>query len=506
MKVTIVNRFESRLPAPDPHPYRTGAWTPNTVELDGEDLDVVAGEIPADLAGVYLRNSENPLFEAIRGRYHPFDGDGMVHAIAFSGGRARYRNRFVRTAGFLAEQAAGRALWAGILEPPEASEREGWGARTAMKDASSTDVIVHRGEALTTFYQCGDAYRLDPFTLETRGTLPLAELLAASGEAGALPRGAAISAHPKVDEATGELLFFNYSKEPPFLHLGIVGPDGRLARYAPVPLPGPRLPHDMAFTERFAILNDFPMLWDPALLAQGVHRPRYRPELGSRFALVPRRGGGPVRWFDAAPTYVLHFSNAYEEGDEVVLEGFFQDAPVPARRPDDTPMSSFLKSVDMNAMEARLHRWRFDLRTGLTREERLDDEVCEFPTIDARFAGRKQGIIIAMTGAPGLFVFDGMVRYDLARGTRQRHRFPPGVYGSEAPVAPRFGAEAEADGYVVTFVSDLRSDTSEAQIFDAGDIARGPIARVRLPQRICSGTHATWAPASQLPPPPAAAP
>ena len=32
----------------------------------------------------------------------------------------------------------------------------------------------------------------------------------------------------------------------------------------------------------------------------------------SRFAVVPRRGG-EVRWFDADPTYVLHFVNAYDK-------------------------------------------------------------------------------------------------------------------------------------------------------------------------------------------------
>ncbi|HSO32554.1 MAG TPA: carotenoid oxygenase family protein, partial [Labilithrix sp.] len=160
MRVETVQRYESRLPEHDPHPYRTGAWTPNTTEVDAYELDVIAGEIPQDLEGIYLRNTENPLFDAISGRYHPFDGDGMLHAIRFQGGKADYRNRFVRTAGLAAERAAGHALWAGILESAALSQRDGWGARTRMKDASSTDVIVHNGVALTTFYQCGDAYRV----------------------------------------------------------------------------------------------------------------------------------------------------------------------------------------------------------------------------------------------------------------------------------------------------------------------------------------------------------
>ena len=33
---------------------------------------------------------------------------------------------------------------------------------------------------------------------------------------------------PKVDQRTGELLFFNYSKHAPFMHYGVVGPDGKL--------------------------------------------------------------------------------------------------------------------------------------------------------------------------------------------------------------------------------------------------------------------------------------
>ena len=123
MRATVVRQYESKLPANDPHPYRTGPWTPNTVEIDASELDLVAGEIPRELAGVYLRNTENPLFDAISGRYHPFDGDGMIHAIRFEDGKASYRNRFVKTAGLVAELEAGAALWAGILERPALSKR-----------------------------------------------------------------------------------------------------------------------------------------------------------------------------------------------------------------------------------------------------------------------------------------------------------------------------------------------------------------------------------------------
>ena len=65
-------------------------------------------------------------------------------------------------------------------------------------------------------------------------------------------------------------------------------------------------------------------------------------------------------------------------------------------------------------------------------------------------------------------------------------------------MAPKLCSTAEDDAYLLTFSSDIVNDVSHCEIFDAVDPTQGPIARVRLPERISSGTHATWAPASQL--------
>jgi carotenoid cleavage dioxygenase-like enzyme len=487
--MTVVNTVASTLPADDDHPYRSGAWTPNVREWDADDLEV-EGELPDDLDGVYLRNTENPVHPSI-GMYHPFDGDGVLHQIRFRDGHAAYRNRFVRTDGFLAEQEAGRPLWTGLMAAPEASEREdGWGARGRMKDASSTDVVVHRGKALSTFYQCGDVYQLDAATLADEGKAPWTA---------AFPSPTGVSAHTKLDERTGELLVFGYGKEAPYLHYGVVDPAGELVHAIDVPLPGPRLPHDMAFTEHYAIFNDLPLYWAPELLAHGVHVPTWYPDQPSRFGIVPRRGStDEVRWFEAAPTYVLHWINAYEDGDEVVLDGFFQHDPSPAKVPGADRLASAYRYLDLERLQARPHRWRFDLVTGQTKEEPLSDRVMEFGMINGRHAGRPYRYSYDMTGAPGWFLFDGLVKHDLATGAEQRYDFGPGVFASETPFAPRPDASAEEDGYLVTFTTDLVEDRSECLVFDAADVTVGPIARVRLPERICSGTHACWAPGTAL--------
>jgi carotenoid cleavage dioxygenase len=486
--VEVVGKYLSTLPEDDDHPYRTGPWRPQTTEWDADDLQAVEGEIPHDLDGVYLRNTENPLHPALK-FYHPFDGDGMVHIVGFRDGKAFYRNRFVQTDGFIAENEEGGPLWPGLAEPVQIAKRDyGWGARTLMKDASSTDVIVHRGTALTSHYQCGDLYRVDPFSGNNLGK---------ENFNGGFPFDWGVSAHPKVDDRTGELLFFSYSKEAPYMRYGVVDEADNLVHLTDIPLPGPRLPHDMAFTENYAILNDFPLFWDPKLLEANVHLPGFHRDMPSRFAVIPRRGGPEdIRWFEADPTFVLHFTNAYEDGDEIVLDGFFQGDPTPVGT--GNMYQKMFRYLSLDGLQTRLHRWRFNLVTGETREEQLSDSITEFGMINGGYAGGKYRYAYAATGKPGWFLFDGLVKHDLHTGAEERFAFGDGVYGSETAMAPRVGSSAEDDGYLVTLTTDMNTDASYCLVFDAARVGDGPVCKLALPERISSGTHSTWASGSEL--------
>ena len=482
MNSTLINELKSTLPQDDDHPYRTGPWQPNMCEFDALAPRVI-GEIPADLKGTYIRNTENPVHDSI-GRYHPFDGDGMLHSISFDNGQCEYRNRFIQTDGLAAENEAGEPLWAGLRERPEKSLRDGHGARTRLKDSSSTDVVVHGGVAATSFYQCGDVYEQDPRTLEPLGKAEWTK---------DVTPGWGVSAHTKVDEATGEMLFFNYSTEAPYMHYGVVDRNRKLAHYIPIPLPGPRLPHDMAFTDRFAILNDLPLFWDAEALSKGAYAVRFH-RLPSRFAIVPRRGQPEdIVWFEAKPAYVLHWINAFEDGDDVVLDGYCQDPRKGVKTPGLPDGLAPFEILDINAIGAHAYRWRFNLKTGAVTEGPLEEELSEFGMINPAFAGKPYRYSWAMTTKPGWFLFDGLLRFDADTGTRQKYTFPEGVFASESPMAPRLGATDEDDGYVLTMTTDVNNKRSECQIFDAKEIAQGPVARVELPQQICVGTHSYWA-------------
>ena len=165
-----------------------GAFAPINEEWVTDDL-AVDGEVPQDLTGLYVRNGPNRRFEA-PGRYHWFDGDGMLHAVRFDRGRVQYRNRWVMTDGLADEVKAGHALWQGIKDPPRRDRPD-----QPLKNTSNTDIKFWNGDLVSMWYLGGAVYRCSPDDLSTRGQLALDPRL----------NGLPISAHSKVDEQTGEL-------------------------------------------------------------------------------------------------------------------------------------------------------------------------------------------------------------------------------------------------------------------------------------------------------------
>lgn len=249
----------------------------------------------------------------------------------------------------------------------------------------------------------------------------------------------------------------------------------------------------MMFTPNWSILCDFPLFWDEELLKRDVHVTRLHEGMPSRFALIPRYGQPEdIRWFEADPTFVLHFINAHEEGDEVILDGYFEEDPYPPPIESAGEYAHMMAYVDEHSFKPKLHRWRFNLADGTTKEERLDDRILEFGMMNQRYLGLPYRYAYSTTSKPGWFLFNGFVKHDLETGASEQVMLEDGRYGSEAPFAPRTDAKDEDDGYLVSFVIDENRGTSECILIDCKRFADGPICRIALPHKISSGTHAHW--------------
>lgn len=192
-------------------PHLSGRFAPVTDEVDEADLRV-EGALPADLDGLYLRNGPNPRFSPIGSYLYPLDGDGMVHGVWMSGGRARYRNRFVRTPALRAEERAVRALWGGLESMISPGPGE-VGAELAytLRDMPDINVVRHAGRLLA-LAEAACPFRLSR-ELDTMGPETFGGRLSAG-----------ITAHPKIDPATGEMAVFTYAFELPFFTWSMIGP------------------------------------------------------------------------------------------------------------------------------------------------------------------------------------------------------------------------------------------------------------------------------------------
>lgn len=463
------------------NPYLSGNFAPVKAEITVDDLRVL-GELPDDLNGMFVRNGPNPQFPPI-GRYHWFDGDGMLHGVQISNGKASYRNRYVQTRGFKLEQQAGKALWTGLLEPPQQDVPHSF-----PKNTANTSLIWH-ADRLLTLWEGGEPHALQLPSMATVGPYTYGGKLAS-----------AFTAHPKVDAVTGEMMFFGYSlTQPPYLQYSVVSAQGELLRTLPIELPVGVMMHDFAITENYTIFMDLPLTFRMERLEKGEPAFLFESDRPSRFGILPRHGdNSSIRWFEAPACYIFHTMNAYEVGEEVVLVACRMNATTVLDA--STPPLDRESDAHIQADIPRLHRWRFNLSTGVMQSEPLDDRSCEFPRVNDEWLGRQTQYGYAARLAPDSVPrFDALIKYDLTTGCSQVHEFPVGCYGGEAVFVPRQSRGErrsypanEDDGWLVTFVHNEGQGTSELVVVSAQDMTAEPIARILIPQRVPYGFHGTW--------------
>ena len=467
------------------NPNLQDGYGPIQHELATANLEVI-GKIPDDFSGMYVRNGPVPQHTP-KGKYHWFDGDGMLHAVHFQKGQVSYRNRWVKTEGLAADQAAGASLSPGLKERMP----EGVLPDDALKNTSNTDVKFHNGKLLSMWYRGGAVYQVDPHTLDTLGKL----------ESDPRLKDLQISAHSRVDERTGEYLFFAYGNRHPFMHYGVLDAKGQLKTLIPVELPGPRLPHDMAITPNYSILHDFPLINNPEALKAGRYSLEFHPEWKTRFAVVPRHGtADQIKWFEANPRYMLHVANAWEEvNDKGQTELVMVGTPytMPKRYDGSLDVQRLLFTISTQGTDYEFYQWRFNLATGETREGVIDDILnTEFPMINSWYQGYKNRytyhVLMGRMRTLEQPHFAGLAKYDLEKGSAITYHPGEGYWFSEAPFAPRNNPQSEDDGYSVGFVWNGLENRSEVWVIDAQKLADGPVARVLLPQRVPHGFHSTW--------------
>lgn len=460
-------------PAEPHHPFLEGAFAPVTEELTAFDLPVT-GRIPHELNGRFLRNGPNVLGLEDPRAHHWMQGEGMVHGVRLRDGRAEwYRNRWVRSS-----QVAGK-----LGEPYP---------RPVPPDdfPSNTHVIPYRGRILALQESGPLPYELDG-ELNTVGTYDFRGTL----------KGA-FAAHTKFDAHAGELHAIAYYPTWDHVRHLVVDPAGRVSRTTRIPVADAPMLHDFALTEKYVVVIDAPVTFDPAGAERGDLVPyvwnRRHP---MRVGLLPR-AGGTVRWIETDPAYYSHTLNAYDEGSRVVVDLTTYPAPFHvAGRGSGGPYG---------AGHPVLERWTIDPHHGRIGKVTIDGRPQEFPRVNEALVSRRHRYGYSAAAAEMTLAYEtadgnppdrafsnALLKHDLLRGRTQVHRLPTGAAAGEAVFVPRDAGDrraAEDDGYTLAYVHDPERGAADLVILAAQDFTGEPVARVHLPGRVPLGFHGSWIP------------
>lgn len=453
------------------NPHLSGNFLPVAREVYAEDLPVVAGRIPKDLSGAYMRNGPNPLFQPISFTY-PIDGDGMIHAVYLDNGEARYRNRFVQTNSLTVEQRAGKAVYSGFGRPlpvDPALLRPGDNPGP-FKNGAFINILQHGGHLLA-LNEATTCYEMS-MDLETLGEWK-------AGTEAPLRLGAHNRHHPK----TGDMFSLAYSWREPAVQFHQIDTTGKLVKSFPVTLAMPTMIHDFVLTERYIVLLAGPAMFDIQAAKRGESMLQWRPQMGMRIALISL-DGSKTTWVETDAFFVYHFANGFERDGQILIDY--------VRHPQ-------FSLSEGNHAPPTLHRLKIDLARRIVESAQLSEGTVEFPRVNDRHEARSSRFVYLPTLTdtlkvpnPPSAVFNTMLKVDTESGKVTRHDFGNRIAG-EATFIPK-SSRREDDGYLGVLTYDPERHTSDFVLLDAAHIDAEPVAVVRLPQRVPQGLHGNWIP------------
>jgi beta,beta-carotene 9',10'-dioxygenase len=441
----------------------------------------VTGTLPDWLAGSLLRTGPAKFEAAGTPLRHWFDGLAMLHRFTIADGAVAYGNRFLRGRSARAILDEGRIAYPEFATDPCRSVFQRVQSLFAPRFGDNANVnVAQLGERFIAMTEAPISVQFDPETLEAAG-VPF------------MPPGMITTAHPHRDRATAGML--NYAAklgartEYRFFHLAPDADEPEVIARIPVREPG--YVHSFGLTERWIVLAEFPWVVNPLALAL-AGRPfaenfRWKPGRGTRFLLVDRRTGalrdGPELRAEAC--FAFHHVNAYEDGDEVVVDlSVYPDPAIVEALYLDR-----LRAGDP-IPEAELRRFRLHLSSGRVTQERLVDEPFELGRINyGRCNERPYRCAWGVSGGSTDWL-DAIVKADVVERTAIRWH-EPGCYPGEPVFVARPGADDEDDGVLLSVALDAGRGTSFLLVLDARDLSER--ARAEVPHHIPFSFHGQFA-------------
>lgn len=453
--------LHSRIPYSPDNPYLEGIFAPERQEHFSINLKV-EGQIPAELDGALMRIGPNPINVKNPRNYHWFTGDGMLHALRLKGGEAHwYKSSYIGSASVQEK-----------LHRPQIP-----GKTRSVADAVNTNVISFAGK-IWALVEAG-AYPVElNAALESRRHHLFED-----------DQDMPFTAHPHIDPETGDIhaVCYDALSQNKVFYLQIDS-KGKLKHQVEIPVKHGPMIHDCAITKSQVLILDLNVNFSVRSALKGSMLPyQWNPKRQARIGILPFGGKAiDIRWYKIDPCFIFHTVNAYDlDSGNVVMDAVVHSKAL---------VSSIQGPIE--DQDIRLERFIFEHGTGKVARTILSGTKQEFPRINDAYTGRKHRYIYSISFGefddPYHVSSNMLLGHDLETGHSESYSFGENWVTGEVIFVAREGAQAENDGWLMSYIHALDGSPSRVVILDAQQMMAGPIATIYLPVRVPVGFHCNW--------------
>lgn len=290
-------------------------------QYEERDIEMlpVEGSIPAWLSGSLIRNGPAQWQVGEHSYRHWFDGLAMLHRFGFDKGSVSYRNRFLQSADYRANNAAGKITFRGFATDPCRNIFQR--VMSVFKPGSSAENgnvnITKLGNQMLALTETPLPVAFDPDTLATVGVVPFDDGIDFVSS----------TAHPHFDpeQDAGIQHLIKYGRENVYQFATIANTQPlRREVISRIKVSEPGYVHSFGMTARYLILAECPFVVNPVRMLFSnkpfIDNFVWKPEQGTRFFIVDKSTGDHIRTVHADACFIFHHVNAFEDGDDIILD------------------------------------------------------------------------------------------------------------------------------------------------------------------------------------------
>ena len=440
----------------------------------------IHGHIPKQLNGAFFRNGPAKLARNGVRYQHWFDGDGMIQKFEINNGRVTHTGKYVHTNKYVQEEQAQRFLYNGAGTALANSEPT---RNNDSINTANTALQVWDNELLA-LWEGGSATSVNPNDLSTKGLKTWHEKLA----------NMPFSAHPLIDEK-GNMWNFGfapYAGKTGKIVVYHIAPKEGLKNTQIIDMPFKGYMHDFAQTNESLIFLVPPFTFTKPGGKTFIDGFQWQEQLSSRLLVVNKSDLSQQKWFELPAGFVFHFGHATQQGANLQVNMcWYENGEIMQHDMPKLMATGNLAKSNLAAAATVVA----NLQTGKATLVKSETNL-EFPEFNNSMLNQDSNVFGVNRSKQSSGHADTLMNWSPYQGEIDSYRYPAGVMVEEPILVSAKETSSSNNahaGYILQTYLDLGSKKqSGVNVFEANNLAAGPIGQASMERTLPLGFHGTF--------------